>query len=214
MSQDSSRHTVMVQRPHAHPASKPEHMQEALPFASKPKQQAAAKRQNLDQRRAVVREPGERKVAGLIGQLQALRNQRTQRRRAAQAVRNEVCGLHGPAGSLWLGLQMYGAGCARRGGAPEAPGSCGWLLVCRAGGAEHAEAPGYVSALVHVSPARFQRGTGSVEQLCLPATRSVAGWRTQAVQDAAFPARLLVAGARGLASLCKACACRRPFMYK
>ena len=65
-------------------------LQAALPFASKPKQQAAAKRQNLDQRRAVVREPGERKVAGLISQLQALRNQRTQRRRAAQAVRNQV----------------------------------------------------------------------------------------------------------------------------
>ena len=65
-------------------------MQAALPFASKPKQQAAAKRKNLDQRRAVVREPAERKVAGLISQLQALRNQRTQRRKAAQAVRNQV----------------------------------------------------------------------------------------------------------------------------
>ena len=65
-------------------------MQAALPFASKPKQQVAAKRANLDQRRAVVREPHERKVAGLISQLQALRNQRTEKRKAANDVRRQV----------------------------------------------------------------------------------------------------------------------------
>ena len=41
----------------------------------------------------MVREPQERKAAGLISQLQALRNQRAVKRQAAQAVRREVSSL-------------------------------------------------------------------------------------------------------------------------
>ena len=95
--------------------------QAALPFASKPKQQVAAKRANLDQRRAVVREPHERRVAGLIGQLQALRNQRADKRRAANDARRQARLLDwmppaaGSAGlrTCWLWPQHHSAPCCR-----------------------------------------------------------------------------------------------------
>ena len=66
----------------------PAKLQEALPFAAKPKQLQPLKRTSYLARRAVVVEPGERKSAALLQELQTLRNRKTEKRRAAAAVRS------------------------------------------------------------------------------------------------------------------------------
>lgn len=65
-------------------------VQAELPYSSKPKDMAKRKRLTLEQRRAVVLEPHERKAAALIQQLNALRNAKDLARRVQQQHRHEV----------------------------------------------------------------------------------------------------------------------------
>ena len=65
-------------------------LQAALPFKSKPKDKAKQARKTLEQRRAVVQGPQERKAVSLMQQLSAIRNQQEVKRRQAQQKRNEV----------------------------------------------------------------------------------------------------------------------------
>lgn len=65
--------------------------QAQLPFKSKPKVQAARKRPTLEQKRAVVLEPQERRAVTLVQQLNALRNEKAVKRRAKQAKQRQVC---------------------------------------------------------------------------------------------------------------------------
>ena len=65
-------------------------MQAALPFKSKPKVQAPRKRKTLEQKRAVPLEPAERKAVSLYAQLNAIRNEKADRRRAQQTRRRAV----------------------------------------------------------------------------------------------------------------------------
>ena len=62
-------------------------MQAALPFKSKPKIEAPRKRETLEQRRAVVMEPEEKKLATLVQQLNTIRNDRAVKKREVQAVK-------------------------------------------------------------------------------------------------------------------------------
>ncbi|KAK9820869.1 hypothetical protein WJX81_007795 [Elliptochloris bilobata] len=71
------------------PLKIPTALQAALPFKSKPKQEAPRKRKSLEARRAVVLEPGERRAVSLVAQLNALRNARADKRRAKQACQRE-----------------------------------------------------------------------------------------------------------------------------
>ena len=64
--------------------------QAELPFMSKPKIQAPRKRKNLEQKRAVVLEPAEKKVVSLVSQLNAIRNQKAVKRREQQTRRRGV----------------------------------------------------------------------------------------------------------------------------
>lgn len=64
--------------------------QAALPFKSKPKVPGARRRQTLEQKRAVVLEPAERRTVALIDQLNALRNEKATKKRAKQARQREV----------------------------------------------------------------------------------------------------------------------------
>lgn len=76
-------------------SSKP---QAQLPFKTKPKVQAARKRATLEQKRAVILEPQERKAVTLVQQLNALRNEKAVKRRAKQAKQRQVsvvCPLRG-----------------------------------------------------------------------------------------------------------------------
>jgi ribosome biogenesis protein BMS1 len=57
------------------------HLQAALPFKTKPKLEGKRKRKSLEQKRAVVLEPEERKKVTLISQLNAIRNQKAVARR-------------------------------------------------------------------------------------------------------------------------------------
>lgn len=57
---------------------------------SKPKIQAPRKRKNLEQKRAVVLEPAEKKVVSLVSQLNAIRNQKAVKRREQQTRRRGV----------------------------------------------------------------------------------------------------------------------------
>lgn len=66
--------------------------QAALPYKSKPKVPGARRRQTLEQKRAVVLEPAERKSVALIDQLNALRNEKAEKKRAKQARHREVRG--------------------------------------------------------------------------------------------------------------------------
>ena len=63
-----------------------------MPFKSKPKdpQSRKGKPQLLEQKRAVVLEPQERKAVTLIAQLNALRNERAAKRRAGRARQRQV----------------------------------------------------------------------------------------------------------------------------
>ncbi|KAK9800776.1 hypothetical protein WJX73_000661 [Symbiochloris irregularis] len=65
----------------------PKQLQAAMPFKSKPKDPKSrlGKAQTLEQKRAVVLEPQERKAVTLIAQLNALRNERAAKRRAGRA---------------------------------------------------------------------------------------------------------------------------------
>lgn len=67
----------------------PASLQAALPFQSKPKLEAKRKRKTLEQRRAVVLEPEERKKVSLVAQLNAIRNAKAEKR-AAQRARYEA----------------------------------------------------------------------------------------------------------------------------
>ena len=57
-------------------------LQAALPFKSKPKVEAARKHKSLEQKRAVVLEPAERRAYTLVQQLNAVRNDKAGKRRA------------------------------------------------------------------------------------------------------------------------------------
>ena len=65
-------------------------LQAALPFKSKPKDKTKQARKTLEQKRAVVQGPQERKAVSLMQQLSAIRNQQEVKRRQAQQKRNEV----------------------------------------------------------------------------------------------------------------------------
>ena len=65
-------------------------VQAALPYKSKPKVLAPQKRQTLEQKRAVVLEPAERKAVSLVQQLNALRNEKAIKRREKQARQRQV----------------------------------------------------------------------------------------------------------------------------
>ena len=68
--------------------------QAALPYKSKPKVMGPQKRRTLEQKRAVVLEPAERKAVSLVQQLNALRNEKAVKRREKQARQRQV-GLGG-----------------------------------------------------------------------------------------------------------------------
>lgn len=63
------------------PPPLPHYPQAALPFKTKPKVEGKRKRKSLEQKRAVVLEPEERKKVSLIAQLNAIRNQKAAARR-------------------------------------------------------------------------------------------------------------------------------------
>ena len=65
-------------------------IQAELPFKSKPKQMAPRKRQTLEQKRAVVLEPGEKRAVTLVQQLNAIRNAKAAKRQEQQARRRDV----------------------------------------------------------------------------------------------------------------------------
>ena len=65
----------------------PKALQQALPFKSKPKLEQARTRQTLEQRRAVVRDKDEKKLATMVQQLNTIRNEKVAKREAQQAVR-------------------------------------------------------------------------------------------------------------------------------
>jgi ribosome biogenesis protein BMS1 len=71
------------------PLRVPRRLQAALPFKTKPKVEAArkGKRPTLEQRRAVVQSPDERRAAALVQQLNAIRNAKAGKRRAAADVK-------------------------------------------------------------------------------------------------------------------------------
>lgn len=71
------------------------HAQAALPYKSKPKVSGPRKRQTLEQKRAVVLEPSERKAVSLVHQLNALRNEKAIKRREKQA-RQRTASLSAP----------------------------------------------------------------------------------------------------------------------
>lgn len=69
----------------AHRCASPHPTQAALPFKTKPKVEAARKRKSLEQKRAVVLEPEERRATKLVAQLNAIRNQKAAARREQRA---------------------------------------------------------------------------------------------------------------------------------
>jgi ribosome biogenesis protein BMS1 len=68
----------------------PKALQAALPFKSKPKVEAPRKRETLEQRRAVVMEPEEKRLATLVQQLNTIRNDRAVKKREVQAVKRKA----------------------------------------------------------------------------------------------------------------------------
>jgi ribosome biogenesis protein BMS1 len=72
------------------PLKVPQKLQAALPYASKPKLMKPQHRKTYLQKRAVVREPEERKAVALLQQMRALRKDQVQRRRGKQEERKEV----------------------------------------------------------------------------------------------------------------------------
>jgi len=68
----------------------PKALQAALPFKSKPKVEAPRKRETLEQRRAVVMEPEEKRLATLVQQLNTIRNDRAKKKSEAAAVKRKA----------------------------------------------------------------------------------------------------------------------------
>ncbi|GLI71471.1 hypothetical protein VaNZ11_016609 [Volvox africanus] len=62
------------------PLKIPKSLQAALPFKTKPKLEPKRRRKTLEQKRAVVMEPGEKKAYTLIQQLNTIRNEKTRKR--------------------------------------------------------------------------------------------------------------------------------------
>ena len=65
----------------------PKALQAALPYKSKPKIEAPRKRETLEQRRAVVMEPEEKRLATLVQQLNTIRNDKAAKAREKAAVK-------------------------------------------------------------------------------------------------------------------------------
>ncbi|KAI3468188.1 hypothetical protein Pfo_024851 [Paulownia fortunei] len=68
----------------------PKSLQAALPFASKPKDIPARKRPLLENRRAVVMEPHERKVHALVQHLQLIRNEKMKKRKLKEGAKRKA----------------------------------------------------------------------------------------------------------------------------
>jgi ribosome biogenesis protein BMS1 len=89
-------------------------LQAALPFKSKPKLEQKRKRKTLEQRRAVVLEPGEKRARTLLQQLNAIRNEKA-RKRVEAGERRRVAGAKKRAreeevragNGMWLQLRSY-----------------------------------------------------------------------------------------------------------
>ena len=64
------------------PLRVPKALQASLPYKTKPKLEPKRKRKTLDQKRAVVHEPEEKKMISLIQQLNSIRNEKAAKRRA------------------------------------------------------------------------------------------------------------------------------------
>ncbi|XP_059653431.1 uncharacterized protein LOC132300403 [Cornus florida] len=68
----------------------PKSLQAALPFASKPKDIPSHRRPLLDDRRAVVMEPHERKVHALVQHLQLIRNEKIKKRKLKEGEKRKL----------------------------------------------------------------------------------------------------------------------------
>ncbi|XP_017222778.1 uncharacterized protein LOC108199468 isoform X1 [Daucus carota subsp. sativus] len=68
----------------------PKSLQAALPFASKPKNIPSRRRPLLENRRAVVMEPHERKVHALVQHLQLIRNDKMKKRKLKEDVKRKL----------------------------------------------------------------------------------------------------------------------------
>eukprot|EP01138_Halocafeteria_seosinensis_P005844 gb/GECG01005973.1/.p1 GENE.gb/GECG01005973.1/~~gb/GECG01005973.1/.p1 ORF type:complete len:253 (+),score=61.28 gb/GECG01005973.1/:1-759(+) len=67
----------------------PKNLQASLPFKSKPKQEKKQQKQTYAQKRAVVREPEERKAAAFMQQIQTLKNVKSQKEKEAAKLKHE-----------------------------------------------------------------------------------------------------------------------------
>ncbi|PSC76713.1 ribosome biogenesis BMS1-like protein [Micractinium conductrix] len=83
------------------PLRVPKSLQAALPFKTKPKLEQARKHKSLEQKRAVVLEPGERRTASLVSQLNAIRNQKAVARREQRARQKETHAKKQAAEEAW-----------------------------------------------------------------------------------------------------------------
>ena len=97
--------------------------QAALPFKSKPKQEAPRKRQSLEARRAVVLEPGERR-AGQPGRAAQRAAQRARRQSAAPS--RPASARRAPIRERMRSPATLGRCCCSRGMLPG-----GWVLLAR-----------------------------------------------------------------------------------
>ncbi|KAL3650790.1 Glycoside hydrolase 2 (Mannanase, beta-galactosidase) [Castilleja foliolosa] len=68
----------------------PKPLQAALPFASKPKDTPSRRRPSLENTRAVVMEPHERKVHALVQHLQLIRNEKMKKRKLKENAKRKV----------------------------------------------------------------------------------------------------------------------------
>eukprot|EP00897_Mesotaenium_endlicherianum_P009003 jgi/Mesen1/8130/ME000437S07225 len=68
----------------------PKNLQAALPFKSKPKVEAPRKKPSLEQKRAVVLEPGDRKMYTLVQQLNTIRNDKVKKKKEQNAKKKVV----------------------------------------------------------------------------------------------------------------------------
>jgi ribosome biogenesis protein BMS1 len=75
--------------------------QAALPYKTKPRVEAPHKRKSLEQKRAVVMEPEERRRVTLISQLNAIRNQKAAARRDQRARQKEAHAKKQEAQEAW-----------------------------------------------------------------------------------------------------------------
>ncbi len=98
-------------------------VQAALPFKSKPKIQAPRKRKNLEQKRAIPLEPAERKAVSLYAQLNAIRNEKAEKRRAQQSRRRVV-----RTGTRWLARSCMPT--CQAGAIAQTAGACRPMSSC------------------------------------------------------------------------------------